>query len=188
MTHRWFVFVPASLLLAACATEPKTDTSSNLKSGNADTTATPPAVSCEDTPALPGNGPTLLVLNASCDLGRCVPMDIRAGDPRAVFPAYSGFPLGRVCGASACLRFPEADTLRISEDSAGQIVHTTLLIWTPSLSVGVGAYQVNGGFLGMGMVGRTGQFVPGDAAGWQIKLPLALPGWATPVPASPCQP
>ncbi len=188
MTRPWYGLAFGSLFLAACATEPSSTDAAARALG--DTVVTPPAVECEEPAPLPGHGPTLLVLNASCSTGQCIPMDIRAGDPRANFPGGSpSFPLGRVCGASACLRFPEADTVfSFTGNSSGELVDTTLLIWTPSLTVGVGAYKVGGGFLGMGMLGRVGQFIPGSSPGWQVTLPVALPGWASAVAASPCNP
>jgi len=119
---------------------------------------------CSSTTA-PGPPVTLLVTNASCSTGQCLPLEIRGFVPKFAVPGQppAGFlVLGVVDGASACLTFPLTQTLTITGPS-----DVTKITWTTADPVSVTAS--NGGPLFI--VGATGQFVPANASGWSVTFP-----------------
>lgn len=124
--------------------------------------------------------PTLLVTNATCFLGTCVPFEMRAFIPQWRVPGQlpEGLPfMGRVTSRVACLRFPVADTLRvIGVDSFGVPRDTALTIWTPDSAVSLTS-----------AFGSTTEFVPASSPGWCLTLSNGSAA-VQPVPGPACTP
>ncbi len=126
----------------------------------------------KSTDPVTGGPPTLLVRNATCATGPCVPLNIRAWIPKFVVPGQppTGFlSVGTARGASTCLEIPFADTLRVyGVDSMGHVVDSTLTIWTVYEPFGLTA-SVGSPF--SPPLGVSTTFVPMSAPGWRITFP-----------------
>jgi hypothetical protein len=139
--------------------------------------------------------PTLLVTNATCDVGRCSTLELRAFVWKFTFPQLVwGFELvSYVPPGRTCLTFPASWKLRvIGPDNTGR-VDTTTFSWSPldktpiflialdstffhtSLdsaqadSVYRGTWPFDG--IAPGSVGETADFAPADAPGWSVTFP-----------------
>jgi hypothetical protein len=151
MLRPWHIATCVSLLAVACSTEPK---------------------------RVP---PTLLVTNASCLLGSCVPMHVLAFPQNQ--PATPGglwsIDLGLLATPGVCLTFPPADTFRIWEQGSSD---TTKITWTPADSLELGSLGLQGDRFTV--LPSTSEFVPASAAGWTVSMP----GGTRASPAPPCTP
>ncbi len=146
--------------------------------------ATAPGDASNDARIAALSAPTLLVTNATCDPGPCVPFEMRAFIPEWHVPGQppAGVPfMGPVASRVECLRFPVADTFRtIAVDSTGTPIDTVLTIWTVDSAVTLFAATSP-----MSALGNTTEFVPATSVGWSVTLPngaAAVP----PVPAPAC--
>ena len=122
-----------------------------------------------------GPGPTLLVTNATCSPGPCVPFEVRAGIPRFTVPQPSGgvVSLGWVDSTTACLRFPASWTLTV----IGPGGDTTKITWRPSDSIWLIVPR---------LANSTVDFVPASAPGWSITFPNGQ-GGARLTPSQTCR-
>ncbi len=130
-------------------------------------------------------GPTLLVINATCDPGPCVTFQVRGWEDVFVVPGQppAGFiHLGQVNSASACLLFPSSVPFTLTEvDSLGRVVRTDTIFWTPKNSIGLTA-ATGGGFDPPFAVADSA-IVPANAPGWRVTFPSGEVA-----PTKPCQP
>ncbi len=138
--------------------------------------------------------PTLLVVNPLCDSGgRCETLYIRADVASWHIPTslFGTNDLGRIDGPKGCLQFPALWTLTVSEvDSAGAVLHSDTLRWTPSDAQGISL--VASSSAGLVAYGSPEIFVPADASGWELTFTkstgyLAPPYTAHVVRAQPCE-
>lgn len=152
------------LFAAACTTEPR------------------PALK----PAVPA--PTLLVTNASCDSGPCVPFDV------GVVPgnfSYMSCPelgcyvsLATVDSRSLCIRLP--DTLSetvLRWDTQGHVIDSTHITWTPDVPAGLVATPLT-----FDRQMHGGAFIPANSPGWSISIPGAWEWAGPPLASRPCRP
>lgn len=167
MTVRSMIATVALLAVAACEAAPPTATDLGLRTALA-------------------AGPTLLVTNATCAVGSCIPIEVRAFIPQWRVPGQppDGVPfMGWVRSRVVCLRFPVADTFRtIGVNSAGIPVDTALTIWTPDSSVAL--FAVASAY---GPLAGTTEFVPGSSPGWNLTVPNGAADVA-PAPGEACTP
>jgi hypothetical protein len=130
--------------------------------------------------------PTLLVTNATCNPGPCVPFEVRAFIPQWRVPGQppAGVPfMGSVTSRVVCLRFPVADTFRtIAVNSVGTPIDTALTVWTADSAVVLFAATSP-----MSGLGETTEFVPASSAGWSVTLPGAA-AQVPPAPGPACTP
>lgn len=111
-----------------------------------------------------GSTPTLLVTNATCDSGPCVPFEVRGFVPKFNVPGQPpwGFVrLGSVTGRSACLALPASWTLTIIGPG-----DTTAITWTDGESIKLSAITTR-----LEVLGSTNEFVPDSAPGWSVTFP-----------------
>lgn len=117
---------------------------------------------------------TVMVTNATCDPGPCVPLAVRGWIPKFTVPGQppSGFmAVGKVDSASACLTIPSADSLTIIGSG-----DTTVIRWTPNDNVMLTAGDARGitdhGYsLFDPPIGYTQEFVPASSPGWHVTFP-----------------
>lgn len=123
------------------------------------------ALAC-DTTTSPPPPSSLLVINTTCFIGSCEPIEVR-GFPENQ-PHTPGGPwsmeLGVVEGESACLVLPTADTFRV-----GGPGETTLYTWTVRDALSLGVQEP--GTSAMFAMPSTDGFVPSMADGWSVALP-----------------
>jgi hypothetical protein len=115
-----------------------------------------------------GSGPTLRIVNSTCNAGSCVAFDIR-GQPDD-FPVVPATPsggwldLGQIASSSSCLVFP--DSLIFTLIAVGQSASDTMVsTWSASDSISLTAVQPLAN-----IVSGSADFVPGTAAGWTLTL------------------
>jgi len=127
-----------------------------------------------------GSTPTLLVTNATCNPGPCVPFEVRGFVPKFNVPGQppEGFVrLGSVTARSSCLPFPASWTVTIRGPS-----DTTAITWTIGEPISLSAVASR-----LEVLGSTSEFVPTSSAGWSITFPSAQ-GAAMLSPSQPCVP
>ena len=134
---------------------------------------------------------TLLVVNDTCLEGECVPISVRGRVPKYAVPGQPrvGFlRIGTVETASACLVFPQVDSLTVSGPD-----RTTVTRWTPSDSVSLRAFDARDIAplrytpWDVPIIDTTRYFVPADARGWRVRFPSGV-GAALLEPAERCDP
>ena len=112
--------------------------------------------------------PTLLVYNATCDPGPCLPLTVYA------FPAnqphtpggFWTFDIGWAMEAVTCLALPSKRDFGVTNADTGA---TTVYTWTPGDSVAIGstfAYESH-----FANAPSTDAFLPSRAEGWRVTLP-----------------
>lgn len=142
-----------SRLLAASVLIAVTTTCRAPRSTEVQSTATVTYVAGQSTP-------TILVTNATCSLGPCVPFQVGGFIPKFTVPGQppSGFALlGTVDSASACLRFPAEVILTVGTDTT---------IWTTSDPIILTAAKSPPEVLG-----QTPEFQPAAASAWTVTMP-----------------
>lgn len=132
---------------------------------------------------------TLLVVNDTCLEGECVPISVRGRVPKYSVPGQPkvGFlRIGTVETASACLVFPQVDSLTVSGPD-----HTTVTRWTPADRVSLRAFDARDIARytpwSVPIIDTTRYFVPADARGWRVRFPSGV-GAALLEPAERCDP
>jgi hypothetical protein len=132
-------------------------------------------------PTEPSPATTVLVINATCSVGGCSPLEIR-GFPRNQPQTPGGLwslNLGTVAPGQACLTMPAADTFRVV---AAETHETTYYVWTARDSLSLGTAEPGTPLFLAGPA--TDPFVPASAPGWRITVPSET----AVSPASACQP
>jgi hypothetical protein len=117
---------------------------------------------------------TVMVTNATCDTGPCVPLAVRGWIPKFDVPGQppSGFmAVGTVDSASACLAIPASDSLTVIGPS-----DTMVIRWTPDDNVILTAGDARGttdhGYTPFEPpMSYTQEFVPAAAPGWHVTFP-----------------
>lgn len=107
--------------------------------------------------------PTLLVSNATCDPGPCVPLEIRGFAPKFTVPgqpAWGFVRLGTVTGRTTCLSFPPSWTITVTGPS-----DTTAITWTVDDPITVSAITSRLEVLGAGR-----EMVPSGSPGWSVTF------------------
>ena len=131
---------------------------------------------------------TLLVTNATCDSGPCVPLAIAGETDVISTPGDPVVSIGRVVSASACLTFPASQTFYGIDAGTND---TTAVTWTPADALSLYAADDRSVPWEGGLLEITDPFVPASARGWEVTVhrtgfPLDHPVRVT--PADPCTP
>ncbi|MEJ2186563.1 MAG: hypothetical protein P8Z36_11560 [Gemmatimonadota bacterium] len=117
---------------------------------------------------------TVMVTNATCDTGPCVPLAVGGWVPKYNVPGqpFAGFmALGNVDSASACLTIPSVGSLVVVGPG-----DTTVIRWTPQDGLFLTAGDARGtsdhGYSAWdALLGKTQEFVPAAAPGWHVTFP-----------------
>jgi hypothetical protein len=116
----------------------------------------------------PNDRAALLVVNATCDPGPCLPLTV-TGFPANQPHTPGGFwsvDIGFVYGASACLTIPESGSFDVlNADSGAKTTYT----WKEDEPLALAAIEAHSSF--MMSQPTTGEFVPTRSAGWRVTLP-----------------
>lgn len=161
-------------------------------------------------PDAPQPLPTVLVTNATCDLGRCATLEIRVYVWKFTipFPPDGEELLADVPPGQTCLTFPPSWSWRIiGPDTSGR-VDTLTMTWTPADTVPIYLIALDSVFyhspldsaqydsvaqrrsyfdgLWKGSVGETPNFAPGQSPGWKVTFPSSPPWSAKLVPSEAC--
>ena len=116
--------------------------------------------------------PTLFVENPLCDGTGCKAIQIRAFVWEYKIPQGGGIGLevvGDVAGPTACLQFPEAWQITVSEvDSHGNPIHSDTITSTLDDEVFLTVLDWEPG--GDLLLAKTGDFAPGSSQGWHLAL------------------
>ena len=112
--------------------------------------------------------PTLLVYNATCDPGPCVPLTVYAfpADQPHTPGGFWTIDIGLAFEAFTCLELPSKRDFQAQNASTGQ---TTVYTWTPGDPVALGstfAYESR-----LADTPATSEFLPSKAEGWRVTLP-----------------
>jgi hypothetical protein len=142
------------------------------------------ALACSS-PAGPRAGIALLVVNGTCQMGRCEPVHVLGfpGNQPHTPGGFWSLDLGLVIASSACLTLPPSATFNVigvSDD--GTRADTTTYTWTTADPLSLGAQPARSSRLLAAPT--TTAFVPASAAGWGITLP----GGSEASPAQACTP
>ena len=127
-------------------------------------------------PTGPGPSGTLLVTNATCNLGQCSSFQVRGFWTHQ--PVYTpggrwSMYLGTVSTEYACLTLPGVDSFRV-----GSPTEMTTYYWTSRDSLSLGILEPGELF----WKATPSEFVPANSAGWSITLP----GGTAVTPANVC--
>ena len=112
--------------------------------------------------------PTLLVYNATCDPGPCVPLSVY-GFPADQPHTPGGFwtiSLGMAFGQFTCFELPSKQDFGVQNASTGQ---TTVYTWTSADPVSLGSTFAYESHFAEAPV--TPEFLPSKAEGWRVTLP-----------------
>lgn len=147
------------------------------------------AAACDIGPVPSGIGAddslrTLLVTNAACLVGPCVPLEVGGWPADFALPCPSQgcyFPFDTIAGPSACVRIPAALSFFVHEVGlTGRVVQTDTLRWTLHDPIRLIVHRLGEPRW------YTDPIVPESAAGWRVAVVAGTPG--TPTPSSPCVP
>jgi len=105
--------------------------------------------------------PTILVVNATCNVGQCVPLQVLAYDQTIQSPSVPGgwwFSLGLVNSSSACLTFPPSGDFRVNGRSVATFTVADAFTLTARDTLLLVPTR------------QTATFVPQDAPGWSVAF------------------
>jgi hypothetical protein len=118
----------------------------------------------------PPSGVTLLVTNANCTADQCTPLQV-LGFPENQPHTPGGYwsiDLGFVTGPSGCLTLPASETFRVINGGTGS---TTDYTWTTGDRISLGTVNATSRIQAYP---TTNAFVPANARGWSVTLPVGV--------------